>query len=514
MPDKRFKIVSSTIDQDQYDVAAQWAKTFLHNSTDDVAIKMSQLVMACVAMGDFKTRAYMSKSSELQAPSDQLTVADYLSHASRIILDYQDMSESNRAELLAYFPAPGETNTVFARSATHNVFRTERSVFEGKGVLLGVTGQLPSILKESRDFGVNIAMGGAGENNHYGKKISANGFSGHLYFHLNKEQNILLVGLEQSAPAASPLELLKGAKKYSEVEQQDTDQFGQGHSLIGASDTYTAAGSLYFSNPVYQAKLVLEKGCFPPEKYGAMKVIITDENWPAIKYYLERLRYIISTGSQEILTEQLLEKPTSAISYEKDFLSYIALNFDAYLKQIYQVFILQSESSADERILFEKLQTDLLVIIKKLQIGTLDSYDEFNLLVNQIATNPDTPEEYCQAIARISALFKLHLEIDPKLKQTQVTPEYQFGDITRTMLGKISGEEGYKFGDVTRFVVCCVTPTPSVPTASLSEQDKQEEPAKKTTGYRFGDYTRSLFGSGKTSETPEPPQDNINKPGF
>ncbi|OEH45838.1 hypothetical protein lpari_03157 [Legionella parisiensis] len=171
MRDKKFEILSCSIDQDQVNVAQQWANTFIHNSKDDHAVNMTQLLLACLACGDFGVHSYLSKSSELQAPSTQLSIVDYISHASRVILDYQGLSEANRKELLKFFPAPGGDNKIFARSATHNVYRGgEGDVVEGKGFLLGVIGQLPEMIKSALDFGVNIAMGGDGQKNFYGKK--------------------------------------------------------------------------------------------------------------------------------------------------------------------------------------------------------------------------------------------------------------------------------------------------------------------------------------------------------
>src|SRR5580704_7903726 len=135
---KIFNILSCTIDQDQREVATQWAKTFIHhNLPNDIATNMTQLIMACVAQGDFKTGAYLSRSNELQAPSDQLTIADYLSHASRIIINYNSLSLSNVQDLLGYFPEPSPTNNVFSRSATHNVHQVDEKINEGKGFLIG-----------------------------------------------------------------------------------------------------------------------------------------------------------------------------------------------------------------------------------------------------------------------------------------------------------------------------------------------------------------------------------------
>ncbi|HHF7390033.1 TPA: LepB GTPase-activating domain-containing protein [Legionella anisa] len=380
---------------------------------------MTQLLLACLACGDFGIHPYLSKSSELQAPSDQLSIVDYISHASRVILDYQGLSEANKKELLTLFPVPGGDNKIFSRSATHNVCRGgEGEVVEGKGFLLGVIGQLPEMIKLALDFGINIAMGGEGQENFYGKKISANGYSGHFYFHRNDKDNLLMLGLEQSAPAASPLAFIWGTEKYSEDVQQNHDQFGQGHSLTGASDTYTAAGSLYFSDPIYQAKLLSEKGVFPPDKYGAMQVKLTDANWPEIKKFLEHLRSLSDEKHKEQLLDILLTKPSTAKPTKGDYKSYIALDFQSYLKRVYQVFISEEELDAESQLNFFTLQSNLLATIKKLQQGQIENYELFKQQIEAIIGIKNIPPEYRKAIIRIQHLFELQLEIDPGLNQT------------------------------------------------------------------------------------------------
>ncbi|WP_019215442.1 hypothetical protein [Legionella tunisiensis] len=92
-----------------------------------------------------------------------------------------------------------------------------------------------------------------------------------------------MLGLEQTAPVVSFWELFHKKSQDAENDQWGTDQYGQGHSLTGASDIYTAASSLYFSDPVMQVKCLVEDNCFPPDKYGAMQVKLTNENWLEIK---------------------------------------------------------------------------------------------------------------------------------------------------------------------------------------------------------------------------------------
>ncbi|KTD14790.1 hypothetical protein Lgra_0493 [Legionella gratiana] len=410
-------IIKNNIKEDQLAVATQWLNTFKHNASDDTATNISKLLLACVARGDFKTRSSLLKDKELTHPSDVLTSIDYLSHASRVIIDYKNLSTENLNEFLAFFPEAGK-NGVVSRSATHGVIRKGDKVTELKGFLLGVMGQVPTLIKTPYDFGVNIAMGGEGEKNLVGKNISKNGFSGHMYFHHYAPDQLMMLGLEQSAPSSSILEAIWGHSKEEGI-QSDTDQFGQGHSLMGASDTFTAAGSLYFSDPVYQAKLLSETGTVTPDKYGAMQVTLNDDNWTQIKEYLETLKSNFDK-SDELVMEQLMTPPSTAVKKDLEIESYIALDFKAYLKNIRPLLDEVDPSVLD--ILVEsqmKLQSKLLLNIEALSKGyTVDAYQEFLETFKQISEVANTPKAYIEAISRVGDLFELQRKIDPKLKQT------------------------------------------------------------------------------------------------
>ncbi|RUR12336.1 hypothetical protein [Legionella sp. km772] len=561
MPGITFDITKCSIAEDQQRVATQWTKTFIHNPPDE-GKHMAQLIMACLGRGDFKVRDFMSNTSDLLPPSQHLTIADYLSHGSRIIIDYNSLSEVHVQELLAYFPDPSPSNKVFSRSATHDVNQGNEHIVEGKGFMLGVKGQLPAVIKTPRDFGINIAMGGAGQDNYNGKKIAANGFSGHFYFHRNTEHKLLLAGLEQSAPS-SAMSLLVGSEKYPEEEQQGHDQFGQGHSLTGASDTYTAAGSLYFSDPMYQAKLFLEKGVFPPAKYGAMQVTLTNDNWPQVKECLEKIRATAESGNEEDLAAILLEKPSTAAEREVSYSSYIALDFSAYLKQAYKVFIESSALPDEEKSNLLQMQGQLLGSIKNLQFGNLAVLPEFEMLIQKITELEQVPPEYKEALGRIRDLFKLQLSVDPKLENTQMSRPYQFGDITFQALNNIhqrvngsideeeslkdyefgdiswgilnrinQSREGYQFGNISYAILSRVHQTingnesdyrfgditsgllsrlkSKAQTTELNSTPVQEETVTKTPGYRFGDITRHLIW-GKPPVSDEKPQEEHNK---
>ncbi|KTD55688.1 hypothetical protein Lsan_3240 [Legionella santicrucis] len=410
-------IIKNSIKEDQLAVAQQWLKTFKHNASDDTGANISKLLLACVAQGDFKTRSSLVKNKELTNPSDALTSIDYLSHASRVIVDYKNLSTENLKEFLAFFPEAWKQGVV-SRSATHGVIRKGEKVTELKGFMLGVMGQIPTLIKTPYDFGVNIAMGGAGEKNLIGKNISKNGFSGHMYFHHYAPDQLMMLGLEQSAPSSSILEAIWGHSKEDESIQSDTDQFGQGHSLIGASDTFTAAGSLYFSDPVYQAKLLTETGNVTPDKYGAMQVTLNDDNWLKIKEYLGALKSNFDNGDEFVL-EQIMTPPSTAVAKDLEIESYIALDFKTYLKNIR--LLLDEVDPYVLNILVEsqmKLQSKLLLNIETLRKGyTVEAYQQFLETLKQISDVANTPKAYIEAISRIGDLFELQRKIDPKLKQ-------------------------------------------------------------------------------------------------
>lgn len=418
----KVNILERSIQDDQNAVAIQWAKTFKYNAKDNVATNMAKLMLACLAQGEFKTKSTLIEGNQLTAPSSALTAVDYLSHASRIIVDYSLLSEKSLSEFLSFFPQGGEKG-VITRSATHGVMRKKDQIVELKGFLLGVTGQLPSLIRTPSDFGINIAMGGEGQVNLIGKKITDNGFSGHLYFNHSKADKLLMFGLEQSAPATSVLEALWGHHSSSPDVQSDSDQFGQGHSLTGASDVYTAAGSLYFSDSVYQAKLLAETGTIAPDKYGAMQLTLTEENWPHIKEYLLTLQKNIDDKRDDLVFKQLIVRPKKASEGPPKITSFFALDFNAYLKSIR--LILEQCVEPHRVAVIEKqqgLQEQLLICIQAIQSGkkSIENVKKFHEILEAIHAVEATPIPYKNAIARIQILFKKQLAIDPTLNQTHV----------------------------------------------------------------------------------------------
>lgn len=413
-------IIYRTVKEDQRAVAEQWWHTFQHNPKEDIGTNMSKLMLACIAQGDFKTKSPLLENSALDNPSPVLTSIDYLSHASRVIFDYKSLSAAHQQEFLASFPKAGDRG-ITARSATHAVARQGDKITELKGFFYGVLGQMPSWLKTACDFGVNIAMGGDGQFNYIGKTIANNGFSGHMYFHHHLPYQLVMAGLEQSAPA-SGLDALWGHSTVSSDVQTEADQFDQGHSFTGASDTFTAAGSLYFSDPVYQIKLLTEMGTVTPDKYNGMLVTLTDDNWPLIKSYLLALEENIQQNRVEQVMEQLLTPPSTARKELPVVQSYIAFDFKSYLRRV--TLLLDAQELTPQQMgAHVALQDTLLSCIQQLRQDGYNSviYSQLSSIITQICGLEATPQHYQTAISRIDSLFQLQRSMDPELQKAHLS---------------------------------------------------------------------------------------------
>lgn len=426
------KILERSIDEDQEFIAEQWLQTFKHNEVTDPAILISKLMLACIAVGDFQTRSSWMDDGKLTRPPAALKAIDYLSHASRIIIDYQGLNESNKNEFLGYFPKAGEKGVV-SRSATHAVTRNGPDITELKGMMLGLMGVWNSLIGTPYDFGVNIAMGGKGQSNLVGNLVDANGFSGHVYFHHQPYTELMMVGLEQTAPAKSLGELIWGHSSANNDYQNATDQFGQGHSNSGASDTYTAAGSLYFSDPVYQGKLLCEKGIAPPDKYGAMQIKLSDDQWELIKGYLSNLSDELKENKDEEVRTRLKTEPRSAVQGERTVRSYIALDFGLYLDRISLLLDGMPDAKKDEQL---ALQENLRNNIVELQAGNSGKLADLYNLIEIICAKEDIPASYVAAINRIRQLFEWHQKIDKNLKQIHL--EYLIAQESSEVLNRLT----------------------------------------------------------------------------
>ncbi|HCA88813.1 MAG TPA: hypothetical protein DEO98_00430, partial [Legionellales bacterium] len=197
--------------------------------------------------------------------------------------------------------------------------------------------------------------------------------------------------------------------------QRGYEQFNQTHSLIGASDVYTAAGSLYFSDVIYQIKLLCEKSILPPDKYDGMHLKINDKNWPQIQEFLTKVN---KATDQDALITLLKETPTSACKDKPKIHSFLFFKFENYMDRIYQLFIADAALDDDNKTI--KVAHDaLLKELISLQRGEHQNFDLFISEAEILITLSASSANYQQAIQRLIQLVELQRTLDPDLINTQ-----------------------------------------------------------------------------------------------
>ena len=158
-----------------------------------------------------------------EKPSSHLCVADYLSHASRIIIDSKNLLAED-AERLSSIYGKKKNGSIYqgfdSRSSTHVLERSEdghlteqKSAWHGVGETVknavkavGSIGNIAGLAKQvgvsgpdTTDYGIDVLMGGKGQINFSGG-LTELGKDGHFLIH---HSDGILFGLEQSRPAGT-----------------------------------------------------------------------------------------------------------------------------------------------------------------------------------------------------------------------------------------------------------------------------------------------------------------------
>lgn len=362
----RRKILEYTIEEDQDALLQRWAQTLIHVCTDDHpadkthlrAVRIMVVAMAAVAKGGFVT-SKSGQNDAFNSPANALCVADYLSHASRVMIDLSELSEKNKKLFLNQFPI----DELDARPSSHRTQRKDGILTEEKTILHGVKGTILNGVDalgettgigqlaakvgikgpELTDFGVDIQMGGVNQRNLSGG-VSARGRDGHILIHLG-DPNAVMIGLEQTKPVSnqdmqdfigkarevavgafqtlvsfvsrqpSPPDSPNRKTPSPSLEHDDDNTCGLSgeHSMLGHSDDYTAAGSLYFSNLIYKLKLLEEKGALTPAKYNGMRVNLNNSNFSEFGKYSKALFSAHKKQDAEAIKKLLQQSPSTAL---------------------------------------------------------------------------------------------------------------------------------------------------------------------------------------------------------
>ena len=408
-------ILERTIDEDRDAILDRWAKTFIHVGSEEhhehqCAATMMMIAMAAVAKGDFQVSA-SGKNEDFEDPSPALCIADYLSHASRVMIDLRALSDKNRKRFLKYFNKETkilgtDKKVLDGRPSTHCIERQGDILIETKSKLQGAKGTVQNFVDAFgnatkispvaavfgmegpplQDFGVNLMMGGVGQINLSGGR-SELGKDGHILIHF-ADQDAIMIGLEQTKPIGTNQDIQDGIKKSfvavadyakqklygtrdeassspirtpSPESVDDDNSYGLSgkHSWLGNSDDYTAAGSLYFSNLIYKIKLMHDKKVLPPAKYNGMRVRLNNNNFTEFAAYF-RSFYNASKGEDafeniKVLLNQLPRTARQHLDDKQVDENYLSLingieqaDLDAYFGQLVAVYQIEDTKVLDK----------------------------------------------------------------------------------------------------------------------------------------------------------------------
>ena len=329
------RVLKNTIQQDQALITDRWANAIIHAGPEGEehaqAINAMLLSFATIFHGQFEisTHGKSGACSDWERPNHVLSIVDYFSHGSRVMIDLNAVSEENRNYFLTHFPKGiGDIN---GRASTHRSERVNGELVEIKSKRHGVGEEAKSFVhvlghytnlnynqilngNKLTDYGINLTMGGLDQLNFIGGISKPGAGDGHLLYHLG-EANSVMLGLEQTEPGFSVKNKVNhidtfvsntniffksfiphndnssgtslGSTTTSETSSETdakidyNEELNTGltcqHSILGYSDSSTAPGSLYFSNLIYKLKLFFETKTLTPSKYNGMRVKIVND---------------------------------------------------------------------------------------------------------------------------------------------------------------------------------------------------------------------------------------------
>lgn len=242
--------------------------------TSDVLKKLMLLVGSC----DLKIEAGEEK---IDASNNHLPISTYISHGSRVLVQLPPSDKPD--DIFNWLTKDSKIYNLYA--ATHGVKITEDTQKFYKEIKTSILKELffnviPKFLgfkKHTKHWGIDLAIGGYGENNYKGDKIEANGSNGHLYIYYEpstpKKPGAMLIGIEPSSP-------------------KDPN-----HSKFGKADILSVTGGGKWSDLINQKWDGDTPHPLIPSKYNGMYINIDDQKAKDL-LNLDLNHYGVNIGNQ------------------------------------------------------------------------------------------------------------------------------------------------------------------------------------------------------------------------
>jgi hypothetical protein len=285
------KIITNTKELEQKMVIESVADTLLNPNNAESVKDLIIWSLASLIDGYFQIRT--NQYGDLINPPQGIPAVNYLFCGSRIMATFTDTPIDNQfKQSIKRYKEDIDThqpsNRTYSRPSTHAYDLTETgALYELKGPLLGLQAQVNNLVYDSENHGHDVLIGPHQINEV--RQLPQRGSSGTcLLFQKSDDTNHVMIGFEQLGTAA-----------------HQPDKFDQQHSLIGASDKFTAANALYGDDPTSMLKYIDDP---IRSKYNGMHVTISPENFQGIEQRHSQIKQIIlSMTSQDEKKRQLIE---------------------------------------------------------------------------------------------------------------------------------------------------------------------------------------------------------------
>ncbi|MDB2592550.1 hypothetical protein N9Y17_02440 [Gammaproteobacteria bacterium] len=305
------KIITSSRQTQQQMIIDSVADTLLNSSNSKSVRDLLVYSLASIQKGNFQIRT--NKDGELSEPPEGIPAVSYLFCGSRVMGTFKDIEESNFQSAISNYkkaekpkdqiPSGATTTYTYIRPSTHDYnVRGNGDIAEGKGFLLGALAAVNNFSDKPENFGHDLIIGRP-KINEVGVLPQSGNSGTCLLYQKQGDHKHFMLGFEQLG-----------------TEAHHPDKFGQQHSLVGASDKFTAANGLYGDDPTMIMKYI----DLPIRaKYNGMHVEINNDNQQSIEKRAQEFFDIIDSKESELEKKQQLIKilqaePSSAKEISKD----------------------------------------------------------------------------------------------------------------------------------------------------------------------------------------------------
>jgi len=235
-----------------------------------------------------------------QAPDKDYAIGEYLIHGGRVKFDVSQLDATQQKQFFQFITNKQAENRPFATHRAGGVDASGHSAEIKSGLWGAVVDLGRYLINKSNHYGINLAVGGRQPSKQGPGKTQIpdeSGQWGHMYLH--KDKNIVLVGIEASAPNKHNL------------------RTGEAHSKTGGAGEYSAFLEYKINSTALQDDQKKDNKCplSTKEKNNWANISISPEQFKKLKIQVSSIE---STNSQDGYSKLVNKTPSNATEAASD----------------------------------------------------------------------------------------------------------------------------------------------------------------------------------------------------